>query len=73
MCKCIEQVNEALAAHNAVLDIPLTIHLTTGKTESPRTYVPTVKLNSKNRQKLPILFAMFCPFCGKKYPADVNS
>lgn len=67
-CKCIEQVNEALAPHNAALDVPLEVNFRTGQRLDPRIRLSLFKLDPKVRKRLPYFTARFCPFCGAQAP-----
>lgn len=68
-CNCVKLVNEALEREeaNTVLDIPMSINLSTGKMGPQRMVIATVKSNSKKRGQKKTLFATYCPVCGKKY------
>jgi len=71
MCECIEQINEALLAYNARLDIPFQINMLTGKERDVvKIPLPLYKLDPKKRARLPVLFAKFCPLCGVEYPNE---
>lgn len=71
MCDCIELINEALVKVNAKLDVPFQINMQTGKERDVvRIPLPLYKLNPKKRDRLPVLFARFCPLCGVEYPNE---
>ena len=60
-CDGIEVVNKKLEEFNAVLN--------TNLFGFPRTTLATTKLREKVRaKKPPLVFASYCPFCGKPYP-----
>jgi hypothetical protein len=65
-------MNEALAEHNAGLDIPLELDLKSGQHLPPRTQVPLYKLDKDRRPRrpLPVLMAAYCPFCGDQHRVD---
>ena len=64
MCDCIPRVNELLAEHNTVLNVPMI---------GPKVaLIETRKLDTKNRVKPSAMFASFCPFCGEKYPEKTH-
>lgn len=67
-CWCIEQLNEALAPHNARLDVPLEVNFRTGEQLDPRIRLSIFKLDPKGRKRLPYLTARFCPLCGAQAP-----
>lgn len=60
MCDCIKNVNELLAAHNAVLVLPMF--------GAQRPFIETTKREGSKRGKPPKMQASFCPFCGEQYP-----
>ena len=66
-CNCIKEVNEALVDSNTRLDVPTVANLLTGQLRSDRVTISTYKRDSKKRGSLPKIFAVYCPFCGKKY------
>lgn len=60
-CDGIETINKKLGEYNAVLN--------TNLFGFPRTTLATTKLRERERaKKAPLVFASFCPFCGKPYP-----
>lgn len=67
MCECIKQTNAALEPHNAIIDVGFRIDISTGESLPPHIGVPLSKLDGKKKGKLPVLFAAFCPICGKRY------
>jgi hypothetical protein len=70
-CDCIKRIQEALRndkASNTQLDIGIRINLQTGEELPYRVKIATCKKDSKNRQKALFFSAVFCPFCGEKYP-----
>lgn len=60
MCKCIATVNKKLAEHNTQIEVPII--------GPNRPFVATVKINYMKRGRPKMMFATYCPFCGKKYP-----
>jgi hypothetical protein len=74
MCDCIERIQSALiadATKNTALDVPITIDWATG-TYSGRAKISTCKRDTTNRKKALPMIAVFCPFCGEKYPPINN-
>lgn len=69
MCECIDAINEALAEHNTVLDVPLRIDLKTGAARRDRVEIATARLQPKKNVPRHCMIAQFCPFCGVEYPA----
>lgn len=59
MCECIHEANTMLASRNGELVITLYPVV--------RPVIETMKLNSKKREKPPMMVASYCPFCGEKY------
>lgn len=59
--RCIEETNELLKEHNAVLSVAIDF---SGKGRE-LVQLSTAKLDSKVRRKPPSIFASYCPFCGK--------
>lgn len=57
---CIKKINMALAIRNARLLSCLQL-----KKSPTRIFVATEKVDSKNRDSVPLLSANFCPFCGE--------
>lgn len=66
-CDGIEVINKKLEEFNAVLN--------TNLFGFPRTTLATTKLREKVRakKKAPLVFASFCPFCGKSYPGTKDA
>ena len=73
-CNCIDQVNEALASRNAQLDLGNRVDLRTGKRLEALPDLKLFKIDPKKRGSLPVLFAIYCPFCGTRYedPAAIS-
>ncbi len=70
-CKCIEVLDTKLAERNSKLEVGFTF----GTEERPGyafPYIPTEKINKKNRDKAGVI-PTFCPFCGVKYRAEEAS
>lgn len=69
MCDCIELINDKLeeANTNTVLDIPMTLSMSSDDIKADRTTVTTRKKDSMARKKAQKVFASYCPFCGDKY------
>lgn len=61
MCECLEQVNRLLAPRNLVL----VTDWYTGK----RLTVAT-RAHKESKRKTEPVIAVFCPFCGQKYPRE---
>ena len=61
-CKCVAEVNKALAKQGDELDVFFL--LTTGVT---RPKVATRRIDGDRRRSI-VLAATYCPFCGQEYP-----
>jgi hypothetical protein len=66
MCKCIARVNADLIARGKNAEIRTNIFGT------PRCLIVLDKVDNK-RNRLPLLAATYCPFCGNKYPLNPES
>lgn len=66
-CACADTMAPLLAEHNLGLDIPLQYDPMTGKCLVTQTLVAVYKLDRSKRQKPPLVFASYCPFCGTRY------
>jgi hypothetical protein len=64
-------INQALATHNAMLDLPLRINLKTGSFLSSRALVRVTKLKPDSK-RLPDIVASYCPFCGIAYSDEAT-
>jgi len=62
MCECIKYMNSYLAKFNTEIELPLW----TGNGKIVP-FIQTVKINAAKRGKPHLVFAAYCPFCGKKY------
>lgn len=76
-CECLKRINKELEEHN--IRIALGLQLVESTTEKgwsadlhARIIVATEKIDPKSRKKPPILYASFCPFCGKKIMEDAT-
>jgi hypothetical protein len=66
-CDCVEQVNKQLAKRNAALDTSLLMNFATMQASISPPRIQLRKVDStRKRDRLPTLFAAYCPFCGKK-------
>jgi len=67
-CKCVDQVNEQLKAHdtNTQLMEKLTMDFSTMKCES-HLVIATYKVDSSKRESASTMLASCCPFCGKSF------
>ena len=72
-CQCIEEFNKGLKEMGAMVSTSLVISgIGTGRErESVRVKVSSMKLNSRDRRRAPVLIAQFCPFCGERYMPEV--
>jgi hypothetical protein len=61
-CDCIEKANETLAPRNVELDLILRV-----RDGRQLVKIATSKINSRIRDKGPLVAAAYCPFCGEKY------
>lgn len=70
MCNCISEINQQLkeSGKNTMLDIPIVFSMS-GGLSGDKVTISTCKREDKKREKPLRLFAMFCPFCGEKYPS----
>ncbi len=68
MCKCVDQVNEQLAASNVKIGQGLQINFKTGQSSMSPPQIVLEKINAKVRKRMPTVLCSFCPFCGKKFP-----
>lgn len=62
MCRCIADVNENLSKKNARI-----ILVNDGVKVVP--CVATEKVNKNNGERIPLIPAKFCPFCGEEIKA----
>lgn len=71
-CTCIERANAGLAEMGAMVKTAwiLTGAGSTDERYSTRIALSAEKIDSRSRQRLPVLIAQFCPLCGTKYMAD---
>jgi hypothetical protein len=68
-CNCVEQVNAQLKERNVALTTSILMDFGKGKASVSPPQLMAHKIDSdKKKTKVPVIFAMFCPFCGKKYP-----
>lgn len=59
---CISEINERLKEHNAILSGAIDF---SGKGRE-LVVLAVEKLDSKVRKKPPVMFASYCPFCGRE-------
>lgn len=64
-CERIEKFNEKLAERNSKLQCTFSFPRD-GSAAYHTVYIPTEKINKRNRDKCGVV-ATFCPFCGEKY------
>jgi hypothetical protein len=66
-CKCFARVDELLKPLGAMLNQNLF-------DRSPRAFIAVIENGDKRKrgQKLPLMQASYCPFCGKKYPKETD-
>jgi hypothetical protein len=65
-CDCIRRVNDVLIAENTLLDTVIAMNLETQERQV-KIRVPTMKRDSRSRQKALPIIARFCPLCGVEY------
>lgn len=58
-CICFQNKNKLLLEHNAKLVI------TQSDSDHETCFVATEKIDKNNPQRIPLLPAEYCPFCGK--------
>jgi hypothetical protein len=69
-CNCLEQVQEYLKPDNTQLRQDLMFSMKSmSAARSTRVFVETRKIDTKIKKAKKEVFAAYCPFCGKKYPA----
>jgi hypothetical protein len=79
VCDCIRLMNEGFerGGFNVELDVPLIWNHRYGRATLDMSHV-RVPVDWKDRakrkrgEKLPVVIAAFCPFCGEKYSEIVN-
>ena len=64
-CNCLAVAQEKLAKYNTAIDTKLLTHRTTWKSRVAM-YMPTHKVDAKNRKPMAVVLCEYCPFCGKK-------
>lgn len=75
MCDCIQKINELLKEGNmnSVLDVPVMVSSKTRELRATCVCVSTIKDDPRKRGKPKRVFAIYCPFCGEKYPEGKES
>lgn len=63
-CNCIDQVNKQLEKYNTYVPRELTFNFKTGKS-ALRLAIPTAKIDSSKSGRAKVVFAAYCPVCGK--------
>lgn len=69
MCKCMTEVNAALAQQNGRLAVALGISTESGSIVC-RYSMATEKIDKAKRKPVPLVLVSFCPLCGEKLHAD---
>ena len=72
MCDCIDKLNKSLeerGENTRIAASPL-LNFKTGSLRMSGAAIVTKKADTQKRGKPKVLFASYCPFCGKRYETD---
>lgn len=65
ICDCASKMNKELEKKNGQLDMAVFIMKGIALPQ-----IATLKVNTKLREKPPLVVPTYCPFCGQKYELD---
>lgn len=72
-CRCIGKITKVLAKQNVRLSLAFVLSRSGKKWEEAAVVaVERIPTTPPTRKKPPALIATFCPFCGVKYPLEIN-
>jgi hypothetical protein len=66
MCNCIKAVNERLVFSNAKIAQGFTYNIELMTMDLSGPMIVLSRIDKSKRNKLPVLLATYCPFCGTK-------